>query len=117
MGSDSSIPVFGVGGVKIYRPKHITERLIAQNGYFTIHPLESKTTRFTPLWEDRSLQGEFVKVEIPASSFCDLRDDLERLGVSDLTMFPDLDGVCRFISWNASLLEDEADPPNILLNQ
>jgi len=32
-------------------------------------------------------------------------------------MFPDLEGVCRYITWNNSLLGDERDPPNVPLNQ
>ncbi len=108
---------FTVTSAKVYRPKHITQRLIAQAGYFTLHPLDRATSRFKPLTRNATLEGEITKISIPPNAFCDLRDDLERLGVSDLTMFPDLDGICRFITWNASLLEDEHDPPNVLLNQ
>jgi hypothetical protein len=108
---------FKINKVKVYRPRHVAGRLIAQAGYFTLHPLDPATSRFKPLRKDPTLKGDLIEITIPGEAFSDLRDDLERHGVSDLTMFPDLDGVCRFVTWNCSLLEDEADPPNDLLNK
>lgn len=113
----STVRPFGISQLKVYRPRHITPRLIAQAGYFTLHPLDLSISRFMPLRKDPTLGGDLVEIRIPPGVFCDLRDDLERLGVSDLSMFPDLDGICRFITWNNSLLEDEQDPPNSLLNR
>jgi len=66
---------------------------------------------------DSTLKGTLTNVQISPTSFCDLRDNLERLGLSDLSMFPDLEGVCRYITWNNSLLGDERDHPNVPLNQ
>lgn len=113
----SAVRPFNIKELKVYRPRHITPRLIAQAGYFTLHPLDGRISRFRPLKKDPTLGGDLVEILIPPSAFCDLRDDLERLGVSDLSMFPDLDGICRFITWNNCLLDDEQDPPNVLLNR
>lgn len=63
------------------------------------------------------LKGTLSVIQIEPKAFSDLRDDLDRLGISDLALFPDLEGVCRYITWNNSLLAAEEDPPNMPLNE
>lgn len=111
---------FDVDEVMVYRPRHMTTRIIAQSGYFTVHPLLPRNgivKRFLPVEAEKRLARRLTKIEIPESSFCDLRDNLERHGVSDLTMFPDLEGVARFIEWNYTFMKDEDYPGEVLLNQ
>lgn len=108
---------FDLAKTRVYRPRHISERLIAQAGYFTVHCLDRAIPRFTPLDRDLSMRKRLMEIQIDPQAFSDIRDNLERHGVSDLNMFPDLEGVCRYITWNNSLLRDEIDPPNIILNQ
>jgi len=108
---------FQIEQVRVYRPRHITERIVAQSGYFTLHPLDRTICGFHPLTNDPKFRKRLIEIQIASRAFSNLRDDLERCGVSDVTMFPDLEGVCRYIAWNNCLLEDEIDPPNVLLNQ
>jgi len=115
--SEAKVSPFEIEQTRVYRPRHFTERLIAQAGYFTIHCFHQNTSSFTPIEKDLRLGKRLMEIQIEPDAFSDLRDNLERHGVSDLTMFPDLEGVCRYITWNNSLLCDEIDPPNILLNQ
>ena len=115
--SEAKVNPFEIEQTQVYRPRHFTERLIAQAGYFTIHCFHQNTSSFTPIEKDLRLGKRLMEIQIEPDAFSDLRDNLERHGVSDLTMFPDLEGVCRYITWNNSLLRDEIDPPNILLNQ
>jgi hypothetical protein len=115
--SDTTRELFELERIKVYRPRHVTKRLIVQSGYFTVHPWNQITSRFKSLNEDLTLGTRLVEIQIDSNSFSNFRDNLERLGISDLTMFPDLDGICRYIAWNNSLLADEQDPPNKLLNQ
>jgi len=107
---------FSIRCVQLYSPRHVNRRIIAQSGYFSLHPLDEKTSRFNPMFPDSQLKGTLLHLQIPADAFCDIRDDLERHGVSDVTMFPDLEGICRFITWNNSLLSDESHPEYVSLN-
>lgn len=115
--SDTKEKLFDIENIKVYRPRHITKRLIVQSGYFTAHSFNQTTSHFKPLDKDADLGKRLVKIQIEPSNFSNFRDHLERLGISDLTMFPDLDGICRYIGWNNSLLNDEQDPPNKILNE
>lgn len=108
---------FNLDSMQVYRPRHVNRRITAQAAFFTVHPLDKRTSRFKPLETEFQFSGTLSRIAIPAACFPNIRDELERLGVSDRTMFPDLDGVCRFISWNNSLLEDETNPPEKPLNQ
>jgi hypothetical protein len=116
----------GFENVQVYRPRHLTSRIIAQSGCFTVHPLSSANRlkidplyrpRYLPVEEDSHLVEGLTKIEIPSASFSDLRDGLERHGVSDLSMFPDLDGVARYIRWNNTYMKDEIGSNKVLLKQ
>ena len=65
------------------------KRIQAQLGVFTIHHASKK-----PLeeWGDRS---HLWKLIIPKTSKLAIRDELRRLGITGLTLFPDLDHVAR----------------------
>jgi hypothetical protein len=70
-------------------PGHITPRIVAQSGLFTIHPNPTE-----------SLRGPKVdKLIIPGSLRKDLKKILFAYGLHRGTLFPDLDGQADFISW------------------
>lgn len=70
-------------------PNHITPRIVAQSGLFTIHPNPTEP-----------LRGPKVdKLIIPASLRNDLKKILFMYGLHRGTLFPDLDGQADFISW------------------
>jgi hypothetical protein len=104
---DSDAEPYSVKRTTVFRPKHVTRRIVAQQGWFTVHRLDGPTGRFTTLEKIKRLKRELVKIEVPASGFSDIRDELSRMGITHSSMFPDLDGLCRDILWNHTLLEDE----------
>jgi len=70
-------------------PRHVSPRITAQAGLFTIHP--------DPL---RPLSSKSVDTLIIHSGFRRaLKRILYRYGIHEATMFPDLDGVCRHIEY------------------
>jgi hypothetical protein len=96
---------------KVYQPNHITKRIIAQLGWFTVHKLiiseEYKEGRFIPLENNDLYQLRLTKFSIAPKNFEGLRYDLDSCGVNKASLFPDLDGLCTNIVWNHSLLTDE----------
>jgi hypothetical protein len=52
-------------------------------------------------------RGRLRKLLIPTSRFANLRWDLDRFGVNAHSMFPDIDGLCRYLGWLHSLSDDE----------
>ena len=85
----------------VYRfvPRHVTTRLIAQAGLFTIHPAPS-----VPFEDQTAIQ----KIVIEGASRRALKKTLYWYGIHEASLFPGLDGLCKHIQW---LREDTPPPP------
>ena len=92
--------------VRVYCPSHVVTRLVAQSGWFTIHGLNKERTAFCA-FEDSNLLEHSRKLLIPAKCFMNIRDQLDRCGINEKTLFPDLDGLCGHIQWYHTHLRDE----------
>jgi type I restriction enzyme M protein len=98
----------------IYFPKHISPRIPAQAGAFTVHPFLTKTDTDEPIpleeeltltlppityfYHHRDLNfGSLIKATIPAECKRHIQRQLERLGVHRASLFPGLDGISDYI--------------------
>ena len=72
-------------------PNHVTPRITAQAGLFTIHPN----------WESAFDSPKLHRYVITAEARSDLRMALYRYGVHQESMFPGLDGIAAQIQWAA----------------
>jgi hypothetical protein len=80
---------FAVSDVILYYPVHVTPRITAQSGLFTVHPypeLPFESDSITCLYI-----GESYKTK--------LRTILYKYGIHRASLFPDLDGIAQFIDW------------------
>lgn len=97
-GSQSKADVFMEGGATgIIRPPHNNARVAAQDGWFTIHRFSEIQDRYVPLEEDPSVQ-KLVEYTIPASLAPRMLVALTRMGISQHSLFPDLEGICKHIN-------------------
>lgn len=85
-----------------FDPRHISSRIIAQSSCFTCHP---NPTIAMPKSDN------LEKFIIPKSSCADLKGRLNNLGINRLTLFPELDGVARQLTWLNTVLEDNSTYP------
>ncbi len=72
----------------VFLPEQITQRIIAQQGQFTIHKKPSEP--FTN-W--------FRKIIIPSAIRQKIRHVLSHYGINKASLFPDLDGLANYIKW------------------
>jgi FRG domain len=79
-------------------PRHLSPRFIAQKGCFTLHDWPPGRERFIPL-EEKDSASALIKYVIPAKSKKGLRMHLNKIGVNEATLFPDLGGVCKHLTW------------------
>jgi hypothetical protein len=77
-------------------PPHEVGRVVAQQGMFTVHPNSQ------PTLDDQSI----VKAIIPVDSKAPFMAKLLKYGVHDATVYPDLDGLARYI--RMATMSDEA---------
>ena len=74
-------------------PTHITRRITAQAGIFTIHP--DPTEEFN--------ESLIEKLIIPKESRRYIKNELHDYGVHRAALFPDLDGLAQHIEWLRSV--------------
>ena len=91
----------------VFEPKHVIERIRVQNGAFTVHKYVNSQKRFVPLQKNAQQKHRLQKILIPTKFFWFLRLQLDRCGIQDGSLFPDLDGLSRHIEWFHTLLKDE----------
>ena len=90
-------------GFDVYFPDQIDNRLIVQEGCFTIHAFPKKNIPLVPIEKCKGIT-ELIKIIIPFSKKKEIKFDLDKLGVNRRTLFPDLDGLAKYICWEFSLL-------------
>lgn len=91
----------------VVRPRHLAPRITRQAGWFTVHHLEPKTNRLTPLNRNPQFAQRLRTIEIPGSHFADIRSTLDRCGINRASMLPDLANLAAHIDWLHSRLKDE----------
>lgn len=73
----------------IYRPPHIAARIPAQRSVFTLHP--SPTEAFAP--------PGLTQWVIASGACIEIKRVLDACGINDSSLFPDLNGLSRYIGW------------------
>jgi len=79
--------------IVFYQPTTSTDRLANQYGYFSVHKNPKKE------FDLKSKFGEITKVIIPSDLKKDLLIMLNQYGINFLTLFPDLEGLSKHLSW------------------
>jgi len=80
---------FDVNHPKVYRPPHVSPRIAAQQGVFTIHPKPD---------EECTFQGA-IKIEIKPSCCFELSKRLDGSGINERLLFPELAGVGGYMEF------------------
>lgn len=93
---DSTGP-FEQDRTKVFRPNHITKRIISQNGWFTVHNFEND--KIIPLEEMYIYYPRMIKIYIPEIQRDDILKRLDIMGINSYSLFPDLDGLSHYLEW------------------
>ena len=89
---------FSQGKTRIFRPRAVSRRVLAQTGVFTCHK-RTKAGEFVALELNKAYKNRLVKIGVSARSFNGIRDQLVASGVSDVSLFPDLDGLAGHLQF------------------
>lgn len=84
---------------RIYRPRAVTRRIVAQGGLFTVHMFQVKKSKFIPLDDNNAYKDRLVKFSIEARLCEKIKAELDGCGVNRASLFPDLDGLCGHLAW------------------
>ncbi len=72
-------------------PPHVARRVSVQRCHFTVHGTNKRGLDTLVGQKDSRL----VKIVIGRAGTAGILDDLETLGITETTVFPDLEGLCR----------------------
>ncbi|HEX8876513.1 MAG TPA: FRG domain-containing protein [Phycisphaerales bacterium] len=93
---------FSLHRIVVYAPRHISARIRAQQGLFTVHGLDRSRNRHIPISRSFDPAGDEAPnvdyVVVRTEFFEQIRRDLQRCGVDGSTLFPDLDGISRHLT-------------------
>lgn len=92
---DNEEGVFDLKWTFLFRPPHITQRIVAQDGWFTLHRYLEHKNKFIALENQSRFRQNLIKFVVPGSAFAGLRRQLQHLGISDQVLFPDLSTLCK----------------------
>jgi hypothetical protein len=103
---------YAVRRTQFFRPSHLNQRIVVQSGWFSVHRYNPPTDKrrrgyLTTLDWIKRYKGRVGKVEIPAASFSQIRQELRVVGIDEASLFPDLDGLSHHLNWLVSTLDDE----------
>lgn len=89
--ADTDRSPFDGDGIRLYRPGAHAARIARQGAAFTVHGPPDQTV------EDR--HGRLHKLVVAEAYRDRLLAELALYGISHATLFPDLDGLARFVNW------------------
>jgi hypothetical protein len=103
--SNKSKP-FTIKRTKIFRPNIVSRRISAQSGLFTIHYI-NQDGHIVNFEKHKDFKNKLIKINIPYFSFAKIRKQLILLGINHSTLFPDLDGLTKYLQFRFSHADDE----------
>lgn len=89
---------FKVGGTKVFKPNHITKRISAQFGWFTVHQ-QGSDDRFMAFEKNENYSKRLFKIKVQSECFRECKKRLHHYGINSATMYPDIDGLAKYVEW------------------
>ncbi|OKL42977.1 FRG domain-containing protein [Pseudovibrio exalbescens] len=83
---------------RVYRPVRNNPRIIAQNGYFTVHQFSDAYGRFLSLDHSPEVGANVTEFKVPRECVRAIMASLSYLGIGAASLYPDLQGVCNAIN-------------------
>lgn len=90
---------FDCGSTKVFQPKFVSDRIKAQDGFFTIHQYLIKKQTMIPLDKNSKLSGSLKKIIVPCNKRDSIRTNVHGCGINHASLFPGLDGLASYLTW------------------
>jgi len=99
LATDLSKGPFDRAKTRVFQPRLNNPRIVAQHGWFTAHRFSKKSRRWVPLDNNPEAKDHLTEITVPQSARTEMLTALDRHGISSRTLFPDLQGLCRYLTW------------------
>ncbi|MEO6276326.1 FRG domain-containing protein [Roseateles sp.] len=94
---------FSRAATKVFQPRLNNSRIVAQQGWFTLHRYAEKNKTFVALEKNPKIKEHLHEYHVPAKYRQVLLAALDRHGISAKTIYPDLAGLCQHLNWKHRL--------------
>jgi len=88
---------------RVFQPRLNNQRIVAQHGWFTLHPFSKKANAFVPIDVNPDTKKHLTEIRISSVKRGEILESLDRHGISKRTLFPDLEGLCTHLNWKYKL--------------
>jgi len=85
-----------------FKPNHVTQRITAQNGWFTTHKFQTDG-KLVPLESNSSYNLKLEKLVFDSGLRLEFLSTLDKLGINAFSLFPDLSGLTEYLNWRRNL--------------
>ena len=93
---------FSLKRTTFFRPNLVSPRIVAQDGWFSVHKYVATNKTFIPLEGNRYFRRYLSKIIVSGSSFDHLAN-LDLCGINRASLFPGIDGISKYINWKGIL--------------
>lgn len=84
---------------RAFQPKLNNQRIVAQQGWFTLHRYARSSRRFVPLEQNKTAKNLLTEYKVPSGRRRAMLESLDRHGVNASSVYPDLGGLCTHMNW------------------
>jgi hypothetical protein len=88
---------------RVFQPRLNNPRIIAQHGWFTLHRYSKTGGTFVSIENNTKAKSCLYAACIPEKRRKGILTSLERHGVNQRSLFPDLEGLCHHLNWKHQL--------------
>lgn len=89
---------FTHNATRVFQPRFDNPRVLAQNGWFTLHRYSQGSKCFVPLERQKELGAELHEMVVPAAQRSFILSNLSRMGVHPRSLYPDLNGLAEHLN-------------------
>jgi FRG domain len=86
---------FTIKSTSVYLPAHVTPRISAQSGLFTVHRYVSAKNSYLPMESNTYFTDNLRSICIDTSVRSEICAELQTIGIHAGTLFPGLDGLAK----------------------
>jgi len=101
--SSSDKGPFENGSTRVFRPTLNNPRILAQHGWFTCHKYSLKNKTFVSLEKNADIKDSVIEIKIKEELRKDMLKSLDRNGINSSSIYPDLEGLCKYLNWRHDL--------------
>ena len=93
----NQVSPFSVTKTKVFRPTIVSHRMTAQAGWFSVHKFLQDKNKFVSLDKNKAYKESLAKLALQLKPVA-VVTHLARIGINLLSLFPDLDGLCKHLN-------------------